>query len=246
MDYNYCQQENQKRKYNDYKHCTQKLSFWKICGSPSRDVFDSLEADGTLQENGVSTSIGWVFQNCQRTELGTAWGHIHLRLGHLETATILIWLEGLGNVSWHSILCQEWKGDSLLEGPGEEWVKLSLHESYEERDMSASTRPISIEIDTQAQLVAMPRGEEWGTVEWDGLPQDSIPPPPGQLRYLPDVHPVVAGSLQGLHRQCQFAVVVLELLHSMLQFGDGILGCSGVQSGSLQGLYVCHSMLKDS
>ena len=28
--------------------------------------------------------------------------------------------------------------------------------------MSASTRPISIEIDTQAQLVAMTRGEEWG------------------------------------------------------------------------------------
>ena len=65
--------------------------------------------------------------------------------------------------------------------------------------MSTSTRPISIEIDTQAQLVAMPRGEEWGAVERDGLPQDSIPPPPGQLWHLPDVHPIVAGNLQGLY-----------------------------------------------
>ena len=87
----------------------------------------------------------------------------------------------------------------MLEGPGEEWVKLSLHESDEEGDMSASTRPIPIEIDTQAQLVAMSRGEEWGTVEGDGLPQDGIPPPPGQLRQPPDVHSIVAGNLQGLY-----------------------------------------------
>ena len=87
----------------------------------------------------------------------------------------------------------------MFEGPGEEWVKVSLHESYEERDMSASTRPISIEIDTQAQLVAMTRCEERGTVERDSLPQDSIPPPPGQLRHSPDVNSIVAGNLQGLY-----------------------------------------------
>ena len=115
----------------------------------------------------------------------------------------------------------------MCEGPGKEWVKFSLHESDEERDMSASTRLIPIEIDIQAQLVAMSRGEEWGAVEEDGLPQNSISPP-GQLGHLPDVYPIVAGSLQGLHRQCQVAVVVLEFFHSMLQFGNGILGCSGM------------------
>ena len=45
--------------------------------------------------------------------------------------------------------------DGLLEGPGEEWVILSLHESYEEGDMGPSTRPVPIEVDMQAQLVAM-------------------------------------------------------------------------------------------
>ena len=30
--------------------------------------------------------------------------------------------------------------------------------------MGAWTRPISTEVDMQAQLVAMPRGEEWGNV----------------------------------------------------------------------------------
>ena len=58
---------------------------------------------------------------------------------------------------------------------------MCAHVSDEEGDMSASTRTISIEIDMQAQLVAMMRGEEWGAVERDGLPKDSIPPPPGQL-----------------------------------------------------------------
>ena len=48
--------------------------------------------------------------------------------------------------------------------------------------------------DTQPQLVAVPRGEERGTVEGGGLAQDSIPPPPGQLRHLPDVYVVVSGG----------------------------------------------------
>ena len=47
--------------------------------------------------------------------------------------------------------------------------------SYEEGDMRPSARPIPVEVDTQAQLVAVPRGEE-------------------QLSHLPDVHPAVAGG----------------------------------------------------
>ena len=47
---------------------------------------------------------------------------------------------------------------------------------------------------TQPQLVAVPRGEEQGTVEGGGLAQDSIPPPSGQLRHLPDVYVVVSGG----------------------------------------------------
>ena len=39
--------------------------------------------------------------------------------------------------------------DGLLEGPGEEGVKLSLHESYEEGGMCPSTRPIPVEVDMQ-------------------------------------------------------------------------------------------------
>ena len=50
--------------------------------------------------------------------------------------------------------------DGLLEGPGEEGVKLSLHESYEEGDMGPSTRPVPIEVDTQTQLVAVPGSGE--------------------------------------------------------------------------------------
>ena len=50
--------------------------------------------------------------------------------------------------------------DGLLEGPGEEGVKLSLHESYEEGDMGPSTRPVPVEIDTQTQLVAVPGSGE--------------------------------------------------------------------------------------
>ena len=60
--------------------------------------------------------------------------------------------------------------------------------------MGPSARPISVEVDTQTQLVAVPGSEEWGTVEGDCLSQDSIPPPPGQLRHLPDVYPIVAGG----------------------------------------------------
>ena len=54
----------------------------------------------------------------------------------------------------------------------------SLHEGYEEGDMSPVPRPIPVEVDTQAQLVTVPRGEERGTVEGDCLPQGGILCPP--------------------------------------------------------------------
>ena len=65
--------------------------------------------------------------------------------------------------------------------------------------MGPSTRSIPIEVDTQAQLVAVPGSEEWGTVEGDYIPQDSIPPPPNQFIDPPDECPIIAGVLQGLH-----------------------------------------------
>ena len=39
-----------------------------------------------------------------------------------------------------------------------------MKKSDEEGDMGAWTRTIPVEVDTQAQLVAMPRSEEWGNV----------------------------------------------------------------------------------
>ena len=50
--------------------------------------------------------------------------------------------------------------DGLLERPGEEWVILSLHESYKDGDMGPSTRPVPVEIDMQAQLVVVPGSGE--------------------------------------------------------------------------------------
>ena len=65
--------------------------------------------------------------------------------------------------------------------------------------MCPSTSPIPAEIDMQTQLVAVTRCEEWGTVEGDCLPQNSIPPPPNQFINPLDECAIIAGALQGLH-----------------------------------------------
>ena len=52
--------------------------------------------------------------------------------------------------------------------------------------MRPLARPIPVEVDAQTQLVAVPRGEERGTVEGGDIPQDGIPPPPGQFMNPPD------------------------------------------------------------